>query len=102
MSECVEKVLDVAFVTLKVSPGSDPVNFVARRYLARYRAFHLSHAVHYPSHLKQLYRHPQQPGGHLIPPEPAQSGITVRPGSGAAEKSSITGAGSSQAERKPA
>ncbi len=33
MSECVEKVLDVAFVTLKVSPGSDPVNFVARRYL---------------------------------------------------------------------
>ena len=34
MSECVEKVLDVAFVTLRVSPGSsETMNFVARRYL---------------------------------------------------------------------
>ncbi|MCX4297909.1 MAG: plasmid recombination protein [Lachnospiraceae bacterium] len=33
MDECVERVLDVAVVTLKVSPGSDPVKFVARRYL---------------------------------------------------------------------
>lgn len=33
MDAAVEKVLDVAFVTLQSSPDAEPVNFVARRYL---------------------------------------------------------------------